>query len=78
MMTGKTYYFLAVFLISLFLISCKKEKTKDKATSCYDEAFYQQHKNDICLTDCPGVIGCDGKNYCNECIMHAAGIPRTQ
>jgi hypothetical protein len=24
--------------------------------------------------DCPGVVGCDGKNYCNECIARTQGI----
>ena len=73
----KIYYFLILSLTAFFLTFCKKEKKSD-TTSCYSETFYQEHKNDVCLTDCPGVIGRDGKNYCNLCIMHAAGIPRTQ
>ena len=63
-------------LITTFLLtvltaltnSCNKDK------GCYDEALYQQHKNDICTTDCPGVVGCDGKTYCNECIARTEGI----
>jgi hypothetical protein len=26
-----------------------------------------------CPTDCPGVTGCDGKAYCNDCEAHKAG-----
>jgi hypothetical protein len=28
---------------------------------------------DTCTKDCPGVCGCDGKFYCNECEAHRAG-----
>ncbi|MBX7096040.1 MAG: hypothetical protein K1X56_15070 [Flavobacteriales bacterium] len=54
--------------IFLFITSCSKNK------DCYDEALYQQHKDDICTMDCPGVTGCDGKTYCNECIARTQGI----
>jgi hypothetical protein len=57
-----------IALMAALITSCKKE------TDCYDEALYQKHKNDICLQDCPGVIGCDGKKYCNECIARSKGI----
>ena len=65
---------------TLFFISCNKKSSTNDPTNneCYDAAFHEQHKNDICLTDCPGVIGCDGKSYCNECNMHANGIKKTQ
>jgi hypothetical protein len=29
---------------------------------------------DGCTPDCPGVCGCDGESYCNECTAHAAGV----
>lgn len=29
---------------------------------------------DFCPKDCPGVCGCDGQTYCNECLAHAAGM----
>src|SRR5207248_938275 len=27
----------------------------------------------MCAQDCPGVRGCDGKEYCNECLAEQAG-----
>lgn len=58
---------LFLFLI-LTLTACKKD------TKCYDAQLYDLHKNDICTQDCPGVTGCDGKAYCNECIANSKGI----
>ena len=55
-------------ILTALATSCNKDK------SCYDEALYQKHKNDICTMDCPGVVGCDGKTYCNECIARTKGI----
>lgn len=46
--------------------SCRK--------SCYDRALHETHKNDFCTADCPGVTGCDGQFYCNECIANKNGI----
>lgn len=48
--------------------SCKKDN------DCYDGKLYEQHKNDICTMDCPSVIGCDEKTYCNECEANKKGI----
>ncbi|MBU6205839.1 MAG: hypothetical protein ACK5AS_08900 [Bacteroidota bacterium] len=59
--------FIIIILAGLFT-ACKKN------SSCYDEVLYQKHKNDICTMDCPGVVGCDGKTYCNECIARTKGI----
>jgi hypothetical protein len=44
-------------------------------STCYDEQLHQAHKDDICTADCPGVEGCDGKIYCNECEANRQGIP---
>ncbi len=41
---------------------------------CYDRELYELHRNDFCTTDCPGVTGCDGKTYCNECEANRNGI----
>ncbi len=61
---------LMIAAVALCLASCKK----DLPTSCYDKAYHDEHKNDICTADCPGVTGCDDKTYCNECVMHTNGI----
>ncbi|CAN5351688.1 hypothetical protein BH09BAC5_BH09BAC5_11620 [soil metagenome] len=58
-----------VFAMALSFLSCKKDKS-----SCYEELLFQQHKNDICTADCPGVTGCDGNIYCNECDANRKGI----
>ncbi len=59
--------FITIIIFS-FLNSCGKNK------GCYNEQMYLEHKDDICTMDCPGVKGCDGENYCNECIANAKGI----
>lgn len=51
------------------LMSCSNE-----ASNCYDQKLYEEHKDDICTMDCPGVIGCDDIEYCNECIALTKGI----
>lgn len=63
-----------LLLITLIwnLTGCKKENT------CYDAQLEKDMKDKFCTMDCPGVIGCDGKSYCNTCEMNKAGIPRTQ
>lgn len=58
-----------MMFLSFSIFSCKKDKG-----SCYDDGLYQKHKDDMCTMDCPGVIGCDGKTYCNECIANSNGI----
>ncbi len=55
------------------------------AGGCGEEAFCNlglscggpgvcQPRPGICTGDCPGVCGCDGRTYCNECGANAMGI----
>ena len=71
--------FIFIIIVSCVLLvvvisSCKK----GLPLSCYDAVYNHKHKNDICTADCPGVLGCDGKNYCNVCSMHTNGIKKTK
>jgi hypothetical protein len=56
-----------IALITL-LMGCTKEG------GCPDERMRKQHRDDICTMDCPGVCGCDGRSYCNECIARREGV----
>lgn len=60
--------FLKLIPIFLLIISCNKNKP-----DCFDRKMYKSH-NGICLMDCPGVLGCDGEIYCNECVANSQGI----
>jgi hypothetical protein len=53
------------------IISCTKD---NENYDCYSEELYQANKNNICPHDCPGVIGCDEKFYCNGCEALKQGI----
>lgn len=59
---------MALLLVTFTMGACDKKK------SCYDEALFKAHKNQMCTADCPGVKGCDGKVYCNECEANRHGI----
>lgn len=54
------------------LASCCKQTPP--VVSCYDEVLAEQSRELVCTADCPGVIGCDGKTYCNECEAARQGI----
>jgi len=64
----KKFVLLFTLLLTMTWIACD-----NKQTNCYDAEMEQNHSG-ICPQDCPGVCGCDGKTYCNECIANSAGI----
>lgn len=61
-------YKIALFFFStaMLLLSCNKD--------CYDAELAKQYESAMCTADCPGVVGCDGKTYCNECEANRQGI----
>ena len=63
----KALIILPAFAIASILHSCNKDN------DCYDPVMEQEHSG-ICTSDCPGVCGCDGNFYCNECVANSKGI----
>lgn len=55
-------------LTATLLFSCNKE---DEHHPCWDKDLVHQG---VCTQDCPGVCGCDGNEYCNECEANRRGI----
>lgn len=70
----KTKYSTLFIAMLLGIASCKKQDPTD----CYEKAYEDAHKSDPCPAPCDNVIGCDGKTYCNECVMHTHGIKKTK
>jgi len=64
----KRIIFIFTLLLAMTWIACD-----DETTDCYDAEMEQNHSG-ICTQDCPGVCGCDGETYCNECIANSKGI----
>lgn len=58
----------ATLFLGVVLISCNAEEGNH---SCYDASLVHDGP---CPTDCPGVEGCDGNTYCNECEASRQGI----
>jgi hypothetical protein len=67
-MKFKEIKIILLFTLLIMMFSCNKEH------SCYSKELQDEFKNKVCTMDCPGVKGCDGKTYCNECIANGAGI----
>ena len=65
--TMNRFHSIALFtFVVLAFASCNKD--------CYDKALEEQYQTILCTQDCPGITGCDGKEYCNECIANSHGI----
>lgn len=64
----KLLFFLIFIGFLAIGLSCSKEN------DCFDKDLYENHKNDVCPNNCPGVTGCDGATYCNECEANKNGI----
>ena len=62
----KKIILLTSFLVMLSIMACRDQ-------DCYDAEMEANHPG-ICTQDCPGVCGCDGETYCNECIANSQGI----
>ncbi len=45
-----------------------------RLSPCFDKELYKSMKGKGCTEDCPGVIGCNGRRYCNECEANKEGI----
>jgi hypothetical protein len=48
--------------------SCKRDQS-----GCYDAKLQADRTKRICTADCPGVVACNGKTYCNECMANNEG-----
>lgn len=46
----------------------------DTVCGCCDMTGTCEIEPQDCPFDCPGVCGCDGNTYCNECEAHQAGV----
>jgi len=64
----RSIYVICAMMMLFLLTTCRKD------SECFDKELYEQHKDDFCTADCPGVTGCDGKFYCNECEANKKGI----
>ena len=66
-----TALLLSISVPAITFIACTKDGSH---SSCFDQKLYAAYKDKFCTEDCPGVIGCDGKEYCNACIAASQGI----
>lgn len=57
------------------MVLCKSSEFCDFSDVCgVTKTGYCTAKPTTCDTSCPGVCGCDGKSYCNECEAHKVGV----
>lgn len=57
-------------------VACGPSEYCDYVSGCgFDDSLGTcRPKPEGCLADCPGVCGCDGVTYCNECGAASAGV----
>jgi hypothetical protein len=70
----KNYKIIFSLILIFSFFSCKKTVESAVNPSCFDAGLKEQYKNAFCTQDCPGIIGCDDKMYCNECEAARFGI----
>ena len=67
----QTSYYTRIVLSILILVTTT---SCTRLSPCYDRELYLSMKGKPCTEDCPGVTGCNGKKYCNECEANRDGI----
>lgn len=72
---------LITILFNLITFSACKKKSNtseglpaEASHPCFDRNLYEASKDAFCTLDCPGVVGCNGKKYCNACEAARVGI----
>ena len=59
-------FFLALSFLTIGFSACNKD--------CFNPSLEEEFSKQNCPMDCPSVIGCDNKEYCNECLANKAGV----
>ncbi len=63
---------LYLIALSFLTLSCNAEEEQHP---CYNASLIDASR--VCPSDCPGICGCDGNTYCNECEANQNGYSTT-